>query len=419
MKRTSALILIAMVISVLAFTVPALAVPDDSIASQHIGEADGVSGQDTNTGSGIKTGHIQDGAVTDAKISGPISASKISSAGLDADTLDGKHASDFAGSAHDHDAVYQRLYNNVLVVSTDGNGDFTSPVDAVNAITDASVSNPYLIRIMPGVYNIGTGTIVMKSYVDMRGSGEDITKITGAYDDGNTGTTGLLIGASYSEVSDLTVENTSAGLGTTAIFNLGQKTRFTRVTAITTAGTYERGILNKGYNAQFRDVTATTSGSGNSNEAINNQNQATFVHITATAINGNYNHGFYNFRTFGNRVFMESVTVLAAGGDVNVALSDYDSSSDMVNVRATAQGGANDNIGFENYSYQCTFCTATVEHSAISGTNTILRNIALYNNYTSLFIADSKLDGGQFYLNGAQMKCIGTYSSTFDPVTCP
>jgi hypothetical protein len=41
---------------------------DDTVLSQHIREADGTSGQDTNTGSGIKTGHIQDGAVTSAKI---------------------------------------------------------------------------------------------------------------------------------------------------------------------------------------------------------------------------------------------------------------------------------------------------------------------------------------------------------------
>ncbi|MEN8135887.1 MAG: hypothetical protein ABFS18_10195 [Thermodesulfobacteriota bacterium] len=53
----------------LCYTSNAFAASPDSIESGHITEADGTSGQDTNSGSGIKTGHIQNGAVTDAKIS--------------------------------------------------------------------------------------------------------------------------------------------------------------------------------------------------------------------------------------------------------------------------------------------------------------------------------------------------------------
>jgi hypothetical protein len=34
---------------------------NDEIKSKHVKEADGTTGQDTNRGSGIKTGHIQNG----------------------------------------------------------------------------------------------------------------------------------------------------------------------------------------------------------------------------------------------------------------------------------------------------------------------------------------------------------------------
>lgn len=41
---------------------------DDAVISQKLDEADGTSGQDTNSGSGVKTNHIQDDAITSAKI---------------------------------------------------------------------------------------------------------------------------------------------------------------------------------------------------------------------------------------------------------------------------------------------------------------------------------------------------------------
>jgi len=206
--------LLPKVIATITFTfllssLPAFASPPkpDSIKSAQIKEADGSSGQDTNSGSGIKTGHIQDGAittekiadhaVTDAKIAGPISASKISSNGLGADTVDGMHASDFAPAVHSHtigevsglDAVltskadishtheiYQKKYANIVIVAKSG-GDFTDPVSAITSITDATSENPYLVKIMPGVYDVGEIDLSLVSWIDVEGSGENSTVI--------------------------------------------------------------------------------------------------------------------------------------------------------------------------------------------------------------------------------------------------
>ena len=109
----------------------------------------GTSVQNTNAGSGVKTGQIQNSAVTTSKIAdGAITPGKIG------------------------------FYSNVIIVATSG-GDYASPVDAMNSIADASESNPYLVKIMPGVYNIGSNSVQMKPYVDIEGSGENVTKITG------------------------------------------------------------------------------------------------------------------------------------------------------------------------------------------------------------------------------------------------
>src|SRR3990170_4813783 len=103
----------------------------DNILSANIREADGTSGQNTDAGSGVKTGHIQDGAVTDAKISGVISATKLPV---------GTALGTVAAGDHDHDSIYQRKYANVVVVAKNG-GDFADPIAAVASITDASEAN--------------------------------------------------------------------------------------------------------------------------------------------------------------------------------------------------------------------------------------------------------------------------------------
>ena len=110
--RKALLILSIMVAASLFNTMVFAAVLNDEVTSIKLKEADGTSGQNTNSGSGVKTGHIRDGAVTtskiadgsvtDAKITGQISATKISSTGLNADTVDGLHSADLATAVHSH-----------------------------------------------------------------------------------------------------------------------------------------------------------------------------------------------------------------------------------------------------------------------------------------------------------------------------
>ncbi len=152
----------------------------------------------------ITATQLANGAVTDAKITGPISASKISSTGLNADTVDGKHASDFAqnihvhsqsqvtgleavlaskaDTTHNHNAQYQQKYGKVTVVAQSG-GDYTNPAAAMNDVATwcgvPSSTNPCLVKIMPGVYDLGENTLFLKSYVDVDGSGENNTIIQG------------------------------------------------------------------------------------------------------------------------------------------------------------------------------------------------------------------------------------------------
>lgn len=187
-----------------AVTTPKLAagaVTDEKISGTISGSklgAHGHYGSDLVDAS-VTGAKLTDGAVTDSKISGPISSSKIDTTGLNADLLDGKHASEFAPAVHIHDPLEK--YPNVIIVAKVG-GDYMDVSTALNAITDASATNPYLIRIMPGVY--AGRDIVLKSYVSIQGSGRNVTTLL-------SDNTYSLIGADIYgvEIKDLQLEGKS------------------------------------------------------------------------------------------------------------------------------------------------------------------------------------------------------------------
>jgi hypothetical protein len=157
----------------LTLSFAAVTLAADNVTSADIKEADGTSGQNTNTGSGVKTDHIQNGAVTtsklaagavttsalaagavasdkiaagavsDVNITGPISASKINSVGLDADTVDGNHAADFAAVGHNHDALYvNEGQANSISASMIIDGGITGSKIATGAVADLNITGP-------------------------------------------------------------------------------------------------------------------------------------------------------------------------------------------------------------------------------------------------------------------------------------
>jgi len=91
---------------------------------------------------------------------------------------------------------------NVITVSAVG-GDFTDINSALDSIFDASESNPYLIDVGPGVYQVRS-QIVMKAFVSIRGSGRELTRLTGRI---RNSADSIVLGQSNTTLSELTIES--------------------------------------------------------------------------------------------------------------------------------------------------------------------------------------------------------------------
>lgn len=424
MKKVRVGLALAVVILFSAFTSMAFALTADSVLSHDIKEADGTSAQNTNSGSGIKTGHIQDaavttnkiadgavtdtkiadsavssakiannavttgkvadgsittnklidsaittgkiadGAVTDAKITGPISASKISSTGLNADTVDGVHAADLAPSVHthsqsqvtgleaalagksdvthNHDALYQQKYGKVAIVAQTG-GHYTDPISAMNDLTVwcgiPSVSNQCLLKLMPGIYNIGGDTLYMLPYVTVEGSGQNITKIS-------------------SQPQIYSVVISPYGSDGAALHSLTIENR----NSVPVSGTRLTGIWIESDNFTIEDVKIIVSGS----TQYPNYNNAVMVA-----------GGWWGPRT---TVIKNSTLINTTGSGIEFEYGE----------------------------------TVKISNSDIMGG---YRAVGAYLG--TAYIVNTKLDGGQGNWFSSSSKCIGVYDGNYNPIVCP
>ncbi len=214
------------------------------------------------------------------------------------------------------------LKNIVTVAKADGK--FTDPVAAVNSITDASENNPYLIVIGPGVYTLNQ-TLVMKPWVDICGSGENVTKLTGAISGDNEDESSAIVKISNDAVlSELTVENYGTNSVTIGAYssNANGSALLLKMKIIARNGTYKTtGVYNRLSMPTMRDITVAAYGSGLFNIGV-------------------YNFGEYVHGSFRGSPRMEQVTVTGFDGTgINFGIYNYNCSGVMIDLDATAYGG--------------------------------------------------------------------------------
>ena len=360
-------------------------------------------------------------------------------------------------------------YARTVIVSPVGtpldNG--TAVLDALKGIggPDPSAGSPYLLKIEPGRYDLGSQTLVMREWVDIEGSGELVTTITAS---GSTSfETGTVVGADNVELRFLTVENTGGSDFAVAIYNGGTSPRLTHVTASAWGGNSNYGVRNStttSASPTMADVTAIASGGATAVGVDNDVSAPTMKDITAQGSGAtDTNYGIYNDA---DSITMTDVTAFASGGTSARAIRNAYCVTTMINVTATACGASSENLAVYNQHSPAvmTNVTATaegtdsrgilnsvptsgpflvtVDHSRISGgtygiyndpgspsvpytvkvdgslisggTNTILNN-----DYMTTVVGGSQLAGGP--TSGSGFTCAGVYDETytFYSSTCP
>ncbi len=180
--------------------------------------------------------------------------------------------------------------NTIEVVGPDSSVDLQ---DIVDGIGDASATNRYLIRLGPGVYELGLlNWLELKEYVDLTGSGEGTTEILGnrSSGGGNCGSSqGIVVLPDNSILSDLTVtnESPSASLAYTLCNLLNSSPTIRRVTARATAGTGSRHAFHfEGGSPVLVDITGIADGGSSDFALYCNAGTPTVNRAWLTAKNG-------------------------------------------------------------------------------------------------------------------------------------
>jgi hypothetical protein len=362
-----------------------------------------------------------------------------------------------SNGAPDPSASGQALLTAVAAIPTSGN-------DAPSA------TNPWLLKIGPGIFDLGSSPLQIPAYVSLEGSGTGSTTIqsTGFGSPGSA----TVVGAGGASVSDLSIVNTGGAAYATGYLVSGSSPRVQRVSITVTPGSTDSyGIyLAGGASPTFEDISINLYNSGSGafyGVFTDSGSNPTFEHATVTlgadgsgsgaafevqgSITGrrlNVSTGFY-----GNTSGVIS-GVVATG---SVALSDSDiaagcagsgpvyavsgsSSVNLNNVRAyvwllgggscTAYAAYLNNASalirgsqLTGYNYGL-YATGATSAQSIHVDSSVLEGFGKYivngSNYTTV-IGATRITDGYGHTNSGSLTCAGLYGEggTFFPTTCP
>lgn len=268
--------------------------------------------------------------------------------------------------------------DNVVTVSAKG-GDFTDPVAAVNSISDATVDNPYLVVIGPGIYTL-TQTLTMSPFVSISGAGQKATILTGAVSTDSVGPTSAVISAADNTIlSDLTVENTGGGDNAWALYIEDSSPTIQNVTTLSSNATFTAGVTAISSSSKLFNVTAKAFNGGNNSGVLSICSSLTMSNVTADVSGGTTNTGVHNYCYTNNK----------------------SASPILINVQAKASGGGFC-VGIMNEGFSPN--TPIMQNSHFEGST---NGLEAWNSTTQVRVMNSSITGG-VRVESASLTCINS-----------
>lgn len=306
------------------------------------------------------------------------------------------------------------------------------------AIADPSVSSPWLLHLEPGVYDVGTQGLMLKPYVHLEGSGQDVTVVRSSA----TGPT--LIGADYAELRWLTVEHTG-GQGEAVALASGSPhfrlrsmtvraaegrnlTVGLRLTATVDTGVVEavRALASSSTGtsvavecvrcgARVTDVDASARG-GTTSVGVRMED-GTLVMRRGSALGSLASGGTYGVEGLGGSVTLEGVEARGSGGATSSGLRLEGASAEVRESQLRAEGGATQ-VGLEAVNPGSGRLSVRVQRSVVSGGGNTVRA----RGY-GVWIAQSQLAGDAVSVTEGELKCFGNFDEGYEnkggPTACP
>ena len=298
-------------------------------------------------------------------------------------------------------------YTHTIIVSPDAD-----PVQAgrvlrqtVAGIVDASASNPYLVKIEPGIYDLEANSVFMRPYVDIEGSGEGVTTITAALGTGS----GAVVGANNAELRYLTVKNTGEpNQQVVAIFSETASPRLSHVTAMASGGSENYGIHTSNGSPVLSYVTASATGGGQSFALANYNSVMTVLNSSFSAADAaGFNAGYVT--TFGGTNRITSSTISASGGAIAIGLRAYNGTHTLANTTVSASGtGETTGVYIGQKS---STPTMNILQSRISGGTHSIFSIG-----GALKVGASQLTGPAGTFDIGTMVCANSFNGAYSPL---